>query len=59
MDSIDKGLAAAVRIIKLLAGSPEYKLQESRVRVPDFRQVVHARRKLQRFHHSVPGCGRY
>ncbi len=58
-DLIDRGLSAAIRFMERLAGYPVYKVQVSRVRVPDYREVVHAYNQLRRSHRSGSDHGWY
>jgi hypothetical protein len=45
---IEKIVSVADRILELLAGRPNYKLQESRERIPDYRRAAYAYSQLRR-----------
>ncbi|MEN6440653.1 MAG: hypothetical protein ABFD97_18945 [Syntrophobacter sp.] len=59
IDLIGRGVSAAIHFMERLAGYPEYRLQPVRVRVPDYREVVHAHNRLRRSHHLGPDRGSY
>ncbi len=56
---IENVLSRALRIWELLTGSPDYQLQESKVRIPDPRRVVYVNNQLRRTPHSGLDCDRH
>ena len=59
MDILERALSAVIKLCGWLAGSPEYEVRVSKVRVPDLRGFVYANHQLRRSPPSGSACGRY
>ncbi len=58
-DMIERIVSAVGRIWDLLTGNPGDKVQEGKVRIPSFRDVVHGAYNGRRFPPSNTGCDRF